>query len=85
MMTQLSTSPQKSTTVADFTLTADIRNPDQNRAYTRARAMAPDELYSAGYRHGSKRQGMLGSMSHSADYRQGWLAGDKDRRFPTGN
>jgi hypothetical protein len=66
-------------TVADFTLTADHHNPRQNAALNRARQMSLGELYDAGYRHGLNRQGQLSSMSHSPEYRQGWLTGDKAR------
>jgi hypothetical protein len=64
----------------DFTLTADHRNPFKNRALTRVRQMSPDELYSAGYRHGLA--GIYrGSMAGKPDYDAGYSLGLAERRL----
>lgn len=56
-------------------------DPAKNRAFTRARAVSPDEAYSAGYRDGFNRRGMLGSMSGNPHYSDGFGAGHNAMRL----
>jgi hypothetical protein len=58
----------------DVTFTGDHTNPDKNLATQRARALSPDELHSAGFRHGVKST-QRGSLAHDPHYQAGWGRG----------
>ncbi|MBW4541666.1 MAG: hypothetical protein KME43_21340 [Myxacorys chilensis ATA2-1-KO14] len=56
-------------------------DPTKNHAFNRARTVSPDEAYSAGYRDGFNRYGMLGSMSGNTHYSEGFGAGHNAMRL----
>jgi hypothetical protein len=66
---------------SDGALNWTSTDPRKNRALNRARTVSPDEAYSAGYRDGFNRRGMLGSMDGNAHYSAGFGAGHNAMRL----
>jgi hypothetical protein len=54
-------------------------DPTKNRAYQRAQALTPNEIEETGFNHGFNNRGMLGSLSASPFYQQGYKRGSKAR------